>query len=160
MIFYHASKTKHEIGDTLTHTQSNTCKYYPDVNIALEKVKPQGMLGRDNAIYITNDSAFAKHFISSQHKQSKTFIYEVSTTDEPSGHPFAVIHQINKHINNLNGSKVNVLALEYWQPSQQWKFYEYLVSNITITGIIEVDDNDIILATLSYQDDISLATSI
>ncbi|EPI2801909.1 TPA: hypothetical protein KE234_000511 [Citrobacter koseri] len=160
MTFYHASTNQYQIGDLIIHTPGNICVYYPEVNVELDRVKPQDMLGRDSAIYITNDCAFAKYFISTQHSNSPTFVYEVSTTDILNEHPFAVVHQIDQSIKTSKTSKVSALSAEYWQPNQKWNFYEYLVSSITIIDIMHVDDFDIMLAKNPYFQDVDKAKSI
>lgn len=160
MPLYHASTMQYQIGETINHNQGNTCKYYPDVNAELEQVRPHGMLGRDSAIYITNDCAFAKNFISTEYKNIPTFVYEISTPDSLDGHPFAIVHQINKNIKAYNPTKISALAAEYWQPEQYWTLYEYLVSSITIKNIIDVDAFDIMLSQNSYLKDVTKAKSI
>ncbi|WP_338574764.1 hypothetical protein VRB37_09575 [Erwinia billingiae] len=73
-------------------------------------------------------------------------------------HPFAVVHQIDIIIQN--DKDFSVLVSEYWNPQQDWFFFEYLVPEIKILEVIPLESLDTDTASIFYSSDVLKAEKL
>lgn len=95
------------------------------VNDYFDYYKPSKSIERKRAIF-TFDSI--KHCLAFDNK--KKYIYKVDIP-KTTGHPMRLLQCFVQNKNKPNNIRKQIVD-EYWEPSENWKFYEYLSARMTI----------------------------
>jgi hypothetical protein len=109
------------------------------INEFLDSQKSNKMPSRKKAFYACdsiNNCKILKNTVAKLHCTPK--IYKVSMTN-PSKSPISLVNHLFKL--GKDHRIVNDVAKEYWNPTQNWKFYEYLSEEMEI--IQEVLNEDL-----------------
>jgi hypothetical protein len=97
----------------------------------LEKNRPANVIPRRRCIYLFKSFAQCIHYGDSQHCDHDYIIYKVEAI--PSrGMPMALVERVRKHIENGEECKANTIAREYWSPTQEWRYLEFLCESCTV----------------------------
>jgi hypothetical protein len=168
MPFYHASRTVHPVGhvivvppghDALAYQLSLQLgsKWRDD---ALEATRNGRASARQRAVYAANTPGNAAYFLMVQpNLENKPLrLYEVSLPHQ-SPSPMALIGYIDGR-----GTGFSALAAcveEYWTPTKDWEFLEYVVPAMTVVADLGViDEMEIYTAQAAYENDRQRAREI
>ena len=135
--FYHASKLEFKEGDSfstknfngdVTTDHAKRSLEEQKVNILMDALRPEGVDSRVKSIFLFKKIEHCLAYIKSQKEQ--LFIYEVNPLSPYfGGFPFCLV---NKVYNAPAMDLKEKIIKEYWEPSQKWKFNEYLTQSIQI----------------------------
>jgi len=132
---------------TLLHlADSNETFYYRNrkqsgdnwVDDLLDKYKPMNAPSRKQTFYAFDSLANCYRFNKSLGNKNKTvFYYKVKLYN-----PYKTVMSLTDFIFKLgkNSSELDKIAQEYWFPSLDWKFYEYLSNKMTIIETLSEPD--------------------
>lgn len=142
---YHATIKELELSQTLRFDTAVACSHSPDRQLVEEFMKencPKGdFVSRIGTWYACDKPEFAHAYLRAEftnlltnpdQSQKEIFIYEVEMPEPRSRHPFYLISKIGIALNNNDLEIAKLYAKEYWVPTQEWKFWEYLNSEITV----------------------------
>jgi hypothetical protein len=112
------------VADTQTH-------YYPEVLAMLEQHRPNCYPSRSICVFAADSAAASTKFLLSEPgvKADDIRVYRVHMNHYHRA-PFRVIHELNKRIKSAGA--VNQLIDEYWQPKQDWVFWEYFCGSFSV----------------------------
>lgn len=138
MILYHVSRKVYVVGDVINANEfSNVTEYYEKsekenknwIDDYLDSMKPQNAPSRKRVIYafdsLANCGAFMVNNITD-------FNYYKVEMKEPVACPMCLTDNLEEN----NSEKNATIAKEYWNPTESWKFLEYLSEEMTIVEIL------------------------
>ena len=133
MELYHATRNVFSIGEEII--SNSLSPYYPEASDALDSLRPDNAPARINALYSADSSAFAYYFLIKQNVcKSEINLYKVKVQD-PWQAVFSIPHVIQRRIEK--GQNIDSLINEYWDPTENWEFYEYLSTSFVITDQLD-----------------------
>jgi hypothetical protein len=97
--------------------------------------RPDGVPCRSTCLFVFATLAECSLYGSSQHKHETVHYYRVRT-DAATKAPMTLVDQIRKQV-EPTPAQVERMAREYWQPTEPWKFWEYLTDAIEIVDEIQ-----------------------
>ena len=128
---YHATPSE-LIKGLLTFSRSSTQVVQRDVETedALERLRPPGAVGRAEAWYAFDRLEHATYYGRTESRSTAPFrVYRVvASVAEP--HPFALVNMVHKGL--AKDLTVDAVANEYWTPTMNWSFMEYLCPGIEV----------------------------
>lgn len=149
MKFYHATLQDLTVGTTVRSNRVNT--FYVETSRKMDASKPSEAPSRLKALFVSDSSEFAIYFLQKQGVQlSNIKLYEVEP-DDPFKCPFAVTHEVDKRISQ--DKNCDNLIKEYWEPCQQWKFFEYLTLSFLVVKQLTIVEPDHMLLAIDYDSD-------
>jgi len=133
MDLYHASKSKFSVGDIIKG--NNTSNFYLIATTAMDSQKPDGLPARKTALYCTDSPEFAVYYLRMQEVDiNQINLYRVHVSAHHKA-PFSITHVLENKIKaNID---VTELINEYWSPSKDWNYYEYLTEEFEVKEIID-----------------------
>lgn len=141
MKLYHVSCKEYEIGKKFisnTPTQYHLKKIANGegwVDLKLNEFRPDDAPNRDQCFYAFDSLANCFAYIDSEKcEKGKAYYYEVKMVN-PINAPMRLNHVILKK--GEESDKIETIVQEYWNPTLDWKFMEYLSSEMEIVAIIE-----------------------
>ncbi|WP_072055727.1 hypothetical protein [Aliivibrio fischeri] len=156
MTYYHATKVVFIEKQKVSSSRKNAI--YEDASSEMDKTKPANSIGREYALYVTDDPDFAVYYLMKEGVPlSDIMLYEV-TPQTPYKSPFAVTNQVHVRLNS--NRCVSNLVNEYWNPSKNWSFYEYLTGSFDVVKQIELPNIDEGFLSLMYNSDVIIAEGI
>ncbi len=147
MILYHASYKIFEIGQT--YIAERETPYFLEkqsqgmewVDLLLNEYKPEHAPLRQQTFFACDSVENCYAFISSKSNVDIAPIYYKVEMDNPVKCVMCLT-DIFRHVSSDDPNRP-VYAKEYWSPTQEWRYYEYLSKRMTILEI--VSEPDIIL---------------
>ena len=110
-----------------------------DNNVAaedrLKPHRPSGVPCRTNCIYTFGNLADCSLYGDSQHKSGKVHYYRVKM-EKATKVPMVLVDQIRKQV-SPTPAQVEQMAREYWQPTKDWNYWEYLTDAVAISEKVE-----------------------
>jgi hypothetical protein len=99
---------------------------------ALEAVCPQGSHSRLNSFFAFDRSLAAWRYLLAQtgFNPSQAKLYRVEMPD-PEKHPMALVDAVKKRGDHAS---ISLIIAEYWSPTQNWKYCEYLCPSMTVVA--------------------------
>lgn len=144
MTFYHASQLSFQIGDTWSTDQFvgnatldhvNRSKEEQQVNILMDSQRPSDYDSRNKSIFLFDNIDHCR-FYASRLKNPNLKIYKVKAlTPVFGGFPFCLVEKV------YNESSFEIkkrIIQEYWAPTLQWIFLEYITQSIEILDILNM----------------------
>lgn len=137
MILFHVTTKVYEVGQTVSvdNFEGETCYYnekddrHRDVNRMMDENRPEGEPERKKCIYLSDKLENCIIFAVSESLllNENVFLYEVDL--DAQAHPMLLVNKIGKEQNETRKLE---LIREYWNPTQDWQYNEYLTSQMTI----------------------------
>ncbi|OCH19268.1 hypothetical protein [Aliivibrio logei] len=156
MKFYHATTGQLSIGKQLYSSRQSS--FYPRASMEMDKSKPNGVIGRKNALYCTNNEEFAVIFLMKQSVSLRNInLYEVKP-NTPCKCPFAITHRVELKLQS--GDCVEQLIKEYWAPSLSWEYYEYLTDSFEVVQQVNIPSIEQTMFNIIYDSDVRKAAGI
>ena len=158
-IFYHASARCLETGNAVR----NGARSIPDfqnsqVEDILEQIRGNRSVSRLNAFFASKEESDCAVYLKNPGYTGSLFIYKVRLPVAFS-HPMALVDRIKKHLGNDGFLKQ--IAEEYWYPSKDWKYFEFLGDSMEIIEQVAVPNNNMLSgAKVRYGSDRDLAQKI
>lgn len=138
MKLYHVSCKEYEVGQKLSSTTTTpyhikkTEKGEGWVDLKLNEFKPVDAPDRDKCLYAFDSLANCFAYINSEKcTGDKAYYYEVEMVN-PIGAPMKLNHVIMKK--GEGSDEIELIAKEYWNPTLNWKFIEYLSIEMEIVA--------------------------
>lgn len=140
MELYHVSFKKYEVGKT--YTASNPIGYHLRaiqkgegwVNDILDEYRPDGTPSRISSFYACDILENCVAYIGNKTIEGKEPIYYKVKMECTIGFPMVMVDRI-KCLGN-DTSKILPYIDEYWNPTLDWKYLEFLSSTMTIIEIL------------------------
>ena len=110
--------------------------YWRPAEALLEQRRPTSYYSRLSCWYACDTPEFAAKYLESeiardaQHVSGAPLLYLIDLTS-PSRHPMCLVNEIAKRLENNETHLAETLADEYWNPTLEWAFWEYLGEMIT-----------------------------
>lgn len=116
-------------GQVLTATRPS--QHYPEAVAQLELHRPATAPSRGCCLFATDSLAGAAAFIQAQSQTDGSVprFYEVNMPVAHRG-PFCLIHEIARRLKD--GREIDSVVREYWEPAQQWVFWEEFGPSLTV----------------------------
>lgn len=128
MEFYHASRKELPIGEEMR--SGVVSLYYEEATEALDSNRPEGAPSRKTALYSADSLEFALYFLIKQNVCKRAInLYKVKIKD-PWKSVFSIPHIVQRRIEE--GKNIVTLIKEYWEPTKNWQFYEYLSTSFVV----------------------------
>ena len=129
MDFYHATKSKLNVNRVITSDRSNT--NYIDTSLEMDKFAPSSAARRSNALFLADAPERALFFLKNQNgtKHTQNYVYKVTASNTHQV-PFVLTHVIESILGRNESAIAHIK--EYWTPTKEWKFYEYLTMTFTV----------------------------
>lgn len=171
-LFFHATYTKHQEGERIAATRrTSNCRARGVVEVILERGRPSDACSREEALYTTRYPAYTLVYIQSELARLATdsckkgsesiHVYEVElAVSEP--HPMALVDRI-RSISLKNTPIVQEIVSEYWNPTKDWRFLEYITNSVRITRELETTSISLVdrtVAFMTYQRDYKMAKDL
>ena len=122
MEFYHASKDVLPIGKELK--SKSILRYYEEATVVLDSKRPKGAPAKKTSLFSSDSLEFALYFLLKQNIHKKAIkLYKVELKNQWKA-VFSITHIIQRRLEK--GKNIDLLIKEYWEPTRNWKFYEYL----------------------------------
>ena len=134
MELFHASVDELKVGDVIKSSRSSS--FYPAASTEMDLHKPLGAPSRTRALYCADSDQFAVYFLMMENVLKEDIkLYKVKVKSFHKA-PFAITHVIEGKLNK--SEDVSNLIKEYWFPSKNWHFYEYLTMEFEVIAIIDL----------------------
>ncbi len=150
---YHATQDALAIG---TEVRARTRASGARVEDALETHRPARCHQRSSSFFACAGRFEAWRYLSAQlgHELSDARLYRVSIPGAQR-HPMALVDAINARLGDI--PTVRAMIDEYWCPTHDWSFWEYLGPAMTVEERVEPPDAiSASIALLIYQKDKAL----
>lgn len=151
MEYYHASRTIFSIGEEVISGELSP--YYPKASEVLDSCRPKDAPARKTSLYTSDSIEFAFYFLKKQRVCLNDInLYKVDVKD-PWRAVFSIPHSIETRI--AEGGDVDTLIAEYWSPTQDWNFFEYLSRSFIVTEKLphpEISDPEMLFMAMSDSD--------
>lgn len=164
-VYYHASNKSYKNGEVVSITQFegettfNHCRRTAkeqSINLLLDNYKPNNYPSRIRCIYLFDDLNACACY---KQSENLAYLYKViaKSNNITGGQPMCIINLFSKYPKNQD-----ILAKEYWQPTQKWKFKEFLCEEMTVIGIVDKNHSNInvIAGQCLYDEDYCLANKL
>lgn len=162
MVLFHVSFTKYIVGQT--YTAPNPNGYHQRaiqngeawINEFLNENKSEDLPSRISSFYACNIIENCQGYIGNKTINGQQPIFYKVEMNCEIGFPMVLIDAIRK--NGLNSAFLNECSVEYWSPTGEWKFKEFLSPEMTILEILPAPNP--ILANkgrMSYNTDLERA---
>jgi len=133
MELYHASNKVFSIGDKIT--PEGVSSFYEKATDTMDSGRPKSAPARKTALYSADSLDFAFYFMLKQGICEKEInLYKVEVKD-PWKAAFSITHIIHRRLEQ--GKNTNSLVREYWSPTKDWQFYEYLSISFVVIDEME-----------------------
>ena len=134
MILYHVTKENYNIDDTISIDNfDNEYGYYYQNSLHkatsdfLDEMRPNDEPLREKCIFAFESLTHCASFVGIKNKAKFNF-YEIEI-DSVRAHPMCLLTELNR---TTDIELRNKLRDEYWLPQMNWKFKEFLGTNIVI----------------------------
>jgi len=161
MMLYHATLESFDVGRT--YTANEVTPYYRQnelngrawVDDLLNQNKPKNAPERRNTFFACDCIENCYAYISSRYPDRKAEykFYCVEMENPVSG--VMCLTDLLYDLGDTNSNLNNVVA-EYWYPTKEWKYLEFLSKKMTIIERLEIKREQILFAKIKYQDDYDL----
>lgn len=122
MELYHASIKVFSIGDEIKSGAASS--FYEEATDAMDSSRPENAPARKTALFSADSAEFALYFMLKQRIcKSEINLYRVKVKD-PWKTVFSITHVIHRRIEQRKN--ISSLVSEYWSPTKDWQFFEYL----------------------------------
>jgi len=156
MELYHASTKVFCIGDEIKSAAVSS--FYEEATDAMDSGRPVNAPARKTALYSADSAEFALYFMLKQRVcRSEINLYRVEVKD-PWKAVFSITHVIHRRIKQRR--KISSLISEYWSPTKDWQFYEYLSPSFMVIDKMDHPVIDMIGMGFKSRKDYDLADSI
>lgn len=133
MVLFHVSSKLYEIGEIISNEMFETTEYYQNsiiknknwIDDFLDERKPINAPTRQKAIFAFENIENCAAYKNSD--KGEKFYYKVEMQN-PIACPMCLTDALKFEENDLN----NRLRTEYWNPNLDWKYLEYLGSEIKV----------------------------
>jgi hypothetical protein len=146
--YYHASRKKFSIGEEVISGELSP--YYPNASDVLDSCRPKDAPARKTSLYTSDSIEFAFYFLKKERVCLNNInLYKVDVKD-PWRAVFSIPHAIETRI--AEGREVNTLIAEYWSPTQDWNFFEYLSRSFIVSEKLphpEISDPEMLFLAMS-----------
>lgn len=143
MRLFHITERKYQIGETISINdyEGDMCFYherhtdYQWINDYLDACRPEEFPLRRKCIYAFDRPGHCFYFLA--HEPSVTdHCYEIEM-DAKGEFPMVLTGRMIAHRNNAE--ILRAIAEEYWRPTRDWNFYEYIGNEMTIISEVNLD---------------------
>lgn len=156
MILFHASREELTEGAEIISAASS-CSYEL-ASIEIDKNRPDTATARKEALYSADTPEFAFYFMMMQKVSADDIkLYRVEAKVIWKA-VFSITSAVNKRLQN--GKAIESLVDEYWNPTKNWNFYEYLSPSFTVIEKIKNPKHKEYIMQDKYNRDYDLASSI
>ncbi len=156
MELYHASRKVFSIGDEIK--SGAVSSFYEEATDAMDAGRPENAPARRTALYSADSAEFAFYFMLKQGVcKSEINLYRVKVKD-PWKAAFSITHVIHRRIEQRKN--INSLVSEYWSPTKDWQFYEYLSTSFIVIDKMDHLVIDTVAMMFKSLQDHDLADSI
>jgi len=156
---FHASRTVYAVGDLI--------RVPPDVDsfayqlaieqghnwrdLALEQGRNGRAVPRRRAVFAANTPGNAARFLMAVPDERPVRLYEVTVAHEALS-PMALIEYIDHRGENFG--ELAACVEEYWAPTREWQFLEYVTDEMVVTAVLgEIDVMVLGGAQIGYMND-------
>lgn len=129
MTLYYGTNLALPIGHVKVPTGGN--HYFPDASTRIDSVRSVGSGTRLGAVFSAESAAAAHAFAYSQFQTDNIRVYQVKAAPFHKA-PMAIVSEVQKRM--ARGESIDALVAEYWQPTQQWVFWEYLSESMVVVA--------------------------
>lgn len=161
MNLFHVSTKEYEVGKIIKAEVFANTEYYRNaiangkswIDDYLDNSKPENAPERKNAIFAFDS---IENCVAFKGQNKANFYYKVRMNN-PIACPMCLTDALKE-----NETEANIrISNEYWNPSKDWKFLEYLSSEMEIIEIIEAPDlYQLAKGKMNYDDDHKLKKSV
>ena len=125
---------------------------------AIDSGKPENAPSRRTALYCADSIDLCVYFLTKQSVDLEDIrLYEVQVEDHRKA-PFCVTHIVHRRLEN--GENVDGLIQEYWHPTRDWNYFEYLTMKFKVTAKLDLPDINTIILAHRYSEDRDRALAI
>lgn len=140
MELFHVSTKKYEIGEIIKAEDFTNTEYYQNATASgknwideyLDEGRPENAPERKNAIFAFD---CVENCIAFKGRNNANFYYKVKMI-EPIASPMCLTDALIENAEEQNA----IIRSEYWMPTKNWKFLEYLSSEMEVLEILETPD--------------------
>jgi hypothetical protein len=125
----------------------------------LDQCRPQGVHSRLSSWFAFDQQCHAALFLEAEPRlhpepvNATKFLYQVRMTG-PGRHPMVVAEGVAKLLSQGKLEHATAAAKEYWSPTRDWKFWEYLSPNLKVVGQFSWPEGPCIYgARITYEKD-------
>lgn len=145
MELYHVSFTEYIVGET--YTAPNPIGYHLRsiernegwINEMLDEQRPAGYPSRIASFYACSELENCQAFIGNKRIEGRDPIYYKVDMDCEFGFPMAIIDKIRKL--GEGSDLLEACISEYWAPTREWKFLEFLSPSMTVIEILPIPES-------------------
>lgn len=157
MKLYHITKNEYQIGEVVSidHFDGDACYYHHNhsnhqwINDYLDLYKPAEYPFRKKCIYAFDKPGHCFAFLFGKPTEG-VHCYEIEM-DAVGGFPMILTGLLQK--NKDNPINLKAIADEYWHPTQEWKFCEYIGREMRIVSEVNRNKFDCAISGYKYQND-------
>lgn len=143
MRLFHITERNYQIGETISINDyvGDTCFYHERhiahqwINDYLDARRPVGFPLRRKCIYAFDKPGYCFFFLARE-PSITDHCYEIEM-DAKGGFPMVLTGRMIAHRNNAE--ILRAIAEEYWRPTKDWKYYEYIGNEMTIISEVKFD---------------------
>jgi hypothetical protein len=124
---YHAARKELPLNQAIAAQERNT----KPIDREFDNRRPGGLVARSIALFSSDDPAFAFTYLLAELAGgggAQASMYEVEMP-EATKHPMILVNHAQKFIQDP-ATLAKIIA-EYWNPTREWKCWEYLGSSMT-----------------------------
>ena len=160
MELYHITRTEYSVGKIIKIEPNSTTRYYKNAVINnqnwiddfLDVKKPNNYPERKNTLYAFNSLGNCGAF-----KNGEQYKFYKIEMVNPIASPMCLTDALLKDNEELNSK----IAEEYWNPTMNWKYLEYMCSEMEIKEILNPPNFiEIALGKQNYLEDKTLTKKI
>jgi hypothetical protein len=156
MELYHASRKEMENGQHIVSTR--TSDFYPEASKEMDSARPNGKPARTQALYCSDNPEFAVFYLMLQQVPIEEIkLYKVEVADFHKA-PFCITSVVKRRIGK--NEEVESLITEYWNPTLDWNYYEFLTLEFTIQEIVDTPLVNEVIIRYRYGNDSNQAQQI
>jgi len=156
--FFHARTQFIEIGAVLNCTTRPIKPEKQWIENEFERFRDGRSISRLTAFFATATVADCLYYHNIQTDYALAFLYKVKMSS-PNRHPMALIGKAEKHQGNSECLKA--IVEEYWQPTKNWQFWEFLDASMEIIEGVEPPSNEMVAgAKFRYDEDRRLVNAL
>ncbi len=143
MRLFHITDRNYQIGETVSINDfdGNMCFYHERhmdhqwINDYLDTYRPEEFPLRRKCIYAFDKPGHCFFFLDRE-PDVTDHCYEIEM-DAIGGFPMVLTGRMIAHRNNAE--ILRAIAEEYWRPTKDWKYYEYIGNEMTIISEVKFD---------------------
>lgn len=141
MILFHASYNQFEVGQT--YLADSDTPYFLEkqaqgmdwVDLLLNKYKPVSAPPRQRTFFACDSVENCFAFISNRPRVGETPIYYKVEMENPAKGVMCITDIFRKV--DRDDPNIPVYAQEYWTPTQEWRYFEYMSASMKILEIVD-----------------------